>query len=252
MLALPAGDIALLEAGDGTPLLFLHGGLGVFPDDPAIAALARKRRVMAPSHPGFGASALPDWLDRIEDVAHIHLALLDALGLASVDIVGCSIGGWIAAEMAAMAPERVTRMVLAAPVGIKVGPIDRLDVPDIFAMPEADVRRLYFHAPDAARIDVATLADERLAAMMRNRETLALLTWEPYMHNPKLKYRLHRIRRPVLFLRGASDGFVSDAYLRSYAALLPDSRLDTIAAAGHMVAMEQPEAFAAKALAFLG
>ena len=79
---------------------------------------------------------------------------------------------------------------------------------------------------------------------MRNRETLALLVWEPYMHNPKLRHRLHRVTAPTLFLRGESDGLVSAEYLAAYARLLPNARTDTIAAAGHAPQVEQPEAFA--------
>ena len=86
---------------------------------------------------------------------------------------------------------------------------------------------------------------------MRNRETLALLVWEPYMHNPKLRHRLHRVTAPTLFLRGESDGLVSAEYLARYARLLPNARIDTIAAAGHAPHIEQPEAFARTVLQFL-
>ena len=96
------------------------------------------------------------------------------------------------------------------------------------------------------------MPDADLAIALRNRESLALLTWEPYMHNPKLRHRLHRVGCPVLFLRGESDGLVSDAYLHRYAALLPDARCDLIAAAGHAPEVEQPDAFAARIAAFLG
>jgi pimeloyl-ACP methyl ester carboxylesterase len=96
------------------------------------------------------------------------------------------------------------------------------------------------------------MPDDELAAMFRNRETLALLVWEPWMHNTKLKHRLHRVKAPALFIRGASDGLVSDAYLKTYAALLPNARTLTIPAAGHAPHLEQPAAFAKAALEFLG
>jgi pimeloyl-ACP methyl ester carboxylesterase len=101
------------------------------------------------------------------------------------------------------------------------------------------------------RMDPANLTDEQLAISVRNRETLALLAWEPYMHNPKLRHRLHRVSAPTLFLRGASDGLVSAEYLAAYARLLPNARIDTIAAAGHAPQVEQPEAFARTVLGFL-
>ena len=93
--------------------------------------------------------------------------------------------------------------------------------------------------------------DEQIAIMARNRETLALLAWEPYMHNPKLKHRLHLVAAPTLFVRGESDGLVSAAYLERYARLVPNSKLVTIAQAGHVPQLEQPQATADKVLAFL-
>jgi len=95
------------------------------------------------------------------------------------------------------------------------------------------------------------MPEEELHIVARNRETLALLTWEPYMHNPKLKHRLHRVNVPTLFLRGASDGIVSAEYLERYAALIPQARTETIAEAGHLPHVEQPTATAAKVLHFL-
>src|SRR5262249_35256939 len=162
-----------------------------------------------------------------------------------------SVGGWIAAEMATMAPERFTRLVLVGPAGVKVGSSDRLDIPDIWALPDEDVSKLLFHDPQRMRTNPAQLSDEQLTVILRNRETLALLTWEPWMHNPKLKHRLHRVRAPALFVRGASDGLISQSYLEAYAKLLPKARIATIAAAGHAPHLEQPAAFAATALAFL-
>ena len=100
-------------------------------------------------------------------------------------------------------------------------------------------------------MEPSRLSDEQLAISVRNRETLALLAWEPYMHNPKLPHRLHRVTAPTLFVRGASDGLVSAAYIDSYARLLPNARTATIAAAGHAPQVEQPEAFARTVLAFL-
>jgi pimeloyl-ACP methyl ester carboxylesterase len=243
-------DLELIERGAGAPLLFLHGAQGVPPADNFLTRLAAKRRVIAPSHPGFGASSLPDWLDSVEDIAHIHLELMDRLKIERFDLVGCSIGGWIAADMATKSPERVRRLVLVGPVGVKVGPVDRLDIPDIFAMPRDKLNALIYHDPKSAP-DLKTMPDARLQTMARNQETLALLAWEPYMHNPKLKHRLHRVGAPTLFVRGESDGLVSAPYLAGYAALVPNARSMTVAKAGHAPQVEQPEALAAAVLEFL-
>lgn len=251
LFSIAGAEIELFRCGEGAPLLLLHSGQGFHPDHPYVGLLAKRRRVIAPAHPGFGTSSLPDWLDSVDDIAHIYLELMDRLGLDRVEMIGSSIGGWIAADMATKSPERVTRLVLVAPVGIKIGSPDKLDIPDIYALPPDQVNRLLFHDPEKMRLDPSKLSDAELAVIVRNRETLAMLTWEPYMHDPKLKHRLHRLTMPVLFLRGESDGLVSPEYFAGYAKLVPGARSETIAAAGHAVQAEQPAAFAAKVLAFL-
>jgi pimeloyl-ACP methyl ester carboxylesterase len=244
-------DLELIERGQGGPLLYLHGGGGIASDLPFVDLLAKTRRVIAPSHPGFGKSSLPDWLDSMDDVAHVYLELMDRLGLSRVDIVGFSIGGWIAAEIATMVPERIARLVLIGPVGVKTGTPDKLDIPDVFAMPREKLDRLRFHDPAKHAADLSSVPEDELHIIARNRETLALLTWEPYMHNPKLKHRLHRLNVPALLMRGASDGIVSAEYLERYAALIPNARVDTISEAGHLPQVEQPKTTAAKVLQFL-
>jgi pimeloyl-ACP methyl ester carboxylesterase len=251
MILIAGVELEMLERGEGAPVLYLHGGAGIAMDVPFLDLIAQERRVIAPSHPGFGRSALPDWLDSIDDIAHIYLELMDRLGLARTDIIGFSIGGWVAAELATKVPERLGRLVLIGPVGVKTGKPDKLDIPDLFAMPRERVDALRFHDPAKNPLDLAKLPDDELNIVARNNETLALLTWEPYMHNPKLKHRLHRVNVPALFLRGASDGIVSAEYLERYAALVPKARLETIPAAGHLPQVEQPKATAAKVLQFL-
>ena len=251
IIAIAGLELEVFEAGEGTPILFLHNGGGFFPEQPFVPLLSARHRLIVPSHPGFGRSSLPDWLDACDDIAYVHLALMDRLGLPQVDIIGCSIGGWIAAELATKSPERVRRMVLVAPEGVKVGPPDRLDIPDIYAMPADELERISYHDPAKMAVDPARLSDEELAIRLRNRETTALLVWEPYMHNPKLRHRLHRMSAPTLFLRGESDGLVSAEYLAAYSKLLPNARLETMPASGHSPHLEQPEAFARVVLEFL-
>jgi pimeloyl-ACP methyl ester carboxylesterase len=235
----------------GTPILYLHAGRGFRPDRRYVGLLAERHRLIAPSHPGFGGSSLPPWLDAVDDIAHLYLELVERLGLARVCLVGASIGGWIAAEIATKIPVWLDKLVLVAPVGVKLGPSDRLDIPDIFAMPQDRLHRLLHHDPEAMREEPSEMSDDELRIMVRNWESLALLTWEPWMHNPKLRHRLHHVRAPTLFLRGASDGLVSADYLAGYARLFPAAQVTTIAAAGHLPQWEQPDAFAAAVLSFL-
>jgi pimeloyl-ACP methyl ester carboxylesterase len=251
MIKLGDIDLELHEIGDGPPLLFLHSGQGFVPDQAFVGMLAKRYRLIAPSHPGFGRSSLPDWLDSVDDIAHIYLELMDRLDLPRAKIIGCSIGGWIAADLASKAPERIEKLVLVGPAGVKTGSPYQLDIPDIFAMSEEKLMKAAYHDPAKGRGDFSKLSPEQLTIIARNRETLALLIWEPYNHNPKLKHRLHRLDMPVLFMRGDSDGLVSAEYLAKYAKLVPHARIETIAAAGHSPQIEQPEAFVAKVVSFL-
>jgi pimeloyl-ACP methyl ester carboxylesterase len=252
MLKLGEIELELHESGEGSPLLFLHSGAGFSPEDAFVELLAAHHRVIAPSHPGFGYSSLPDWIDSIDDVAHVYLELLDRLELKRVTLVGASIGGWIAAEMATKSPARFDKIALIGPVGVKTGGPKQLDIPDIFAHSTEALDRMRFHDPAKAKVDLTKLSEEQMRVIARNSETLALLVWEPYMHNPKLTHRLHRLSMPVLFMRGASDGLVSAEYLARYAKLVPGARIETIAEAGHLPHIEQPKAFAASLGAFLG
>jgi pimeloyl-ACP methyl ester carboxylesterase len=240
MISLAGLDLELIDRGRGMPLLYLHGGTGIAVDQPFLDLLGQDRRLIAPSHPGFGKSSLPDWLDSVDDIVHVYLELMDRLNLTRTDVVGFSIGGWIAADLASKVPERIEHLILIGPVGVKTGLADQLDIPDVFAMPRERLDRLRFHDPARNPVDLAAMSDEELNIAARNTETLALLTWEPYMHDPKLKHRLHRIDVPALFVRGESDGIVSAEYLARYAALIPQARIETIAAAGHLPHVEQP------------
>jgi len=244
-------DLEIHDQGKGEPLLFLHSAQGFDARHEISSVLSQKHRLVAPSHPGFGKSSLPDWLDSVDDISYIYLELLDHFKLERVDLVGCSIGAWIAAEMATKAPERIRRLVMVGPVGVKLGPVDKLDIPDIFAMPQDKVDELLFADPSRMKMDPSKMTDEEIAVRVRNRETLALISWEPWMHNPKLKHRLQRAAMPALFMRGEKDGLVSREYFEAYARLLPKAKTVTIPGAGHAPQIEQPKAFAQALFSFL-
>ena len=241
----------LWEGGDGPPLLFLHGAGGFRADHPFLGPLGRHRRVIAPSHPGFGLSALPAWIDRPEDIAHIYLNLLDRIEPGPVDLIACSLGGWIGAELTSMVPEKFGKLIFVGPAGVKLGSREALDIPDIFALPAAMVEKLLYYQPERFRADPAKMTDQELTVMLRNRETTALLTWEPWMHNPKLPHKLGRVNNQTLFLRGEHDGLISAEYMDAYAKLLPNARMLTLPNAGHVPQIEQPDAFVEAVLAFL-
>jgi len=239
------------QAGDGHPLLFLHPGEGLQPNHPWLQALARNHRVIAPHHPGFGNSSLPDWFGTVDDIAYLYLDLARQLELRDAVLVGACFGGWIAAEMAVRDTSRFAGLVLSAPLGIKVGGVLDRDIADMHSIPRADFLRLVWADPENAAEDFAALPDTELAAIARARESLALFGWKPYMHNPRLKRWLHRIDVPTKLIWGDSDGIVSTAYGEAWRAEIPGAAMTVIPQAGHYAHWEQPEAFAAEVTAFI-
>ncbi len=245
-------QIEVLTRGRGAPLLFLHPEIGLDPAAPVVDKLAAGRQLIAPSHPGFGRSDVTRTLTTIDDLAYFYLDLIDELDLREVALVGVSLGAWIAAEIAIKSTARLTHLVLAGAVGIKVGDRETRDIPDIFAMTDAQYLETVYADPAAAKVDYTTRPDAELKIVARNREATARYGWSPYMHDPKLKGRLHRIRIPTLFLWGDEDRMTKPEYGRAYAASVPGARFELIERAGHFPHIEQPEAFARRVLAFVG
>jgi pimeloyl-ACP methyl ester carboxylesterase len=241
-----------IERGSGRPLLFLHPEIGVDPAAAIFDRLARKARVIAPIHPGFGQSVAPKWMTSVDDLAYFYLDLLDTLDLRDAVMVGVSFGGWIAAEIAVKSTQRLSHLVLANPVGIKVGDRETRDIVDIFAITESQFNELAYFDPSVGARDYKAMPDADVMAAARNREATARYGWSPYLHDPKLKGRLHRIRIPTLVLWGASDRILSEGYGRAYAAAIPGARFDPIECAGHFPHLEQPDEFARRIFAFIG
>jgi pimeloyl-ACP methyl ester carboxylesterase len=243
--------LEMLEQGSGPPLLFLNAGCGLDFEAASLRPFDKRAHVIAPSHPGFGGSERPNSLTTVDDIAYLYLDLLDQLDLRDVTLVGVSFGGWIAAEMAVKSTARLSRVVLANAVGIKVGNREARDIADIFAMTETELNAAVFADPGVGVRDYKSMSDAEVLTVTRNRETLARFTWSPYMHDPKLKNRLHRINVPTLVLWGAADRIVSRDYGRAYSASVPGSRFELIEKAGHLPHVEQPQAFASKVLSFV-
>ncbi len=243
-------SLALVERGQGRPLLFLHAGEGLSPELPWLDLLARRYRVIAPWHPGYGGSALIDGAGSVDDLAYLYLDLATELGLDEAVLVGACLGGWVAAEVMVRSTARFSRLVLVDPLGIKVGGRDERDIADMHALPRAEYLKLAWADPTKGEVDFTALPESELAAIVRGREAFALYGWKPYMHNPRLKRWLHRIDRPTLLLRGAEDHIVTPAYGEGWRRAIPGATLETIAGAGHFPHWEQPEAFAARLTAF--
>jgi pimeloyl-ACP methyl ester carboxylesterase len=252
MLEVSGIAVDVIERGRGRPLLFLHPGIGIERTAPVLDHLARNARVIAPSHPGFGRSEVARWMSTVDDLAYFYLDFLKVLDLRDTIVVGVSLGGWIAAEIAVKSTERLSHLVLANSVGIKVSDRETRDVVDIFAITEPEFNEIAYFDPRVGARDYPAMPDAEVQIVARNREATARFAWSPFMHNPKLKHRLHRIDIPTLFLWGANDRVLSEPYGRAFCAAIPDARFELIERAGHFPHLEQPEEFARRVFAFAG
>ncbi len=240
ILTLPDGtDLTYSERGAGRAVLLLHGGAGpasVIPFAEA-AAQAHPLRVVTPVHPGFGGTPRPDALDSVAGLARLYSDLLDALDLHDVTVVGNSLGGWIAAELAVLAPARVSRYVLVDAVG--------LDVPghppvDFFSLTLPEVADYSYYEPDRFRIDPATLPPEALAALPGNRAALATYGGTR-MTDPGLSARLAAVSAPTLVVWGEADRIVDPDVGRAFASAIAGARFALLERTGHVPQVETPE-----------
>lgn len=251
-LCIEGVTLEVIARGRGRPLLFLHPETGLDPSAAVLDHLAERTRVIAPSHPGFGRSDLPRSMTTVDDLAYFYLDLLETIDLRDAVLVGVSFGAWIAAEIAVKTNERISHLVLANPLGIKVGDRETRDFVDIFAIHEREFNELAYHDAAAGARDYPSMSDEDVRIAARNRESTGRFAWSPYLHNPKLKARLHRIKKPTLVLWGASDHLARETYGQAYAAAIPDASFQTIEQAGHFPHIERPEEFAQRVFAFAG
>jgi pimeloyl-ACP methyl ester carboxylesterase len=243
-------EVEIHSAGSGPVLLFLHGEDYFAQHRPWLDHLSRHFRVVAPRHPGFGQTPLPDGFRTIDDLTYHTLDLIAALGLRDVTLVGASVGGWIATEVCVRSTQDIARLVLIGAVGVKFGSREDRDFADLHAMPASDAVRALFHDPDRFLPDYPQLSDEEALEIARDRQSAGYFTWKPYMHNPGLRKWLHRVRVPTLVIWGGNDGFVPPAHAAKLAAALPDAAARVIAGAGHYPQIEQADTVASAIIDF--
>jgi pimeloyl-ACP methyl ester carboxylesterase len=233
-------DLKVRRTGKGPPVVFLHGEDGLLFTEPFLERLGRTFEVIAPSHPAWG-SPRPSYVRTVDDISYIYLDLLEQLDGPCV-VVGASMGGWLAAEIATKNETRIAALVLVAPIGVKTGGRDDRAFVDIYASGADEVRAALYgdpvHAPDMSR-----LSDEDFLALATAQEAVTRFGWEPYMHNPQLRHRLARIHVPTLVVAGGNERFVlePDYYAAFASAIGPNAELAVIAGAGHRVEEEAPE-----------
>lgn len=229
-------NIELYTAGSGDPVLFLHGIDGVEGAAPLIRAMARTHTVYAPVHPGFGDSARPGNLNRVDDLGYFYLDMLAALGLDRPLIVGSSFGAWVAAETLTKDPERASALVMISALGLPTANRREQYVADIFMMSRQQLN----DSLGRQEAPLAEASEYRLRREMRGDEALSLYGWSPYMSNPKLPGRMHRIQCPALLVWGEQDAIVSATYRRAFSDAMPAAEVRHIKESGHRVHADQP------------
>ncbi len=239
--------VPYLEGGEGEPLVFLHGAGGLTAEDPVLALLARSHRVFAPYLPGYGETedviALRDMLDYT-----LHSwDVVGGLGLKAPILVGHSMGGMIAAEMAAVAPNDVSRLVLVAPAGLWR---DETPIPDMFSLMPYEMPGYLFHDPEAgARLMTAGLKmdDPKFLQdyLVRNARQMGMAGKLLFpIPDRGLSQRLYRITARTVIVWGMSDRLIPPVYGRAFRDAIAGARLVEIEQAGHMVTLEKPAAIA--------
>jgi pimeloyl-ACP methyl ester carboxylesterase len=246
-------------AGEGHPLVYLHGAGGLLPEEPLLERLARRFRVHAPVWPGYESYASEDALEDMLDFALHGWDLVEALGIEEPPVlVGHSMGGMIAAEMACLAPSpsrQLRRLVLLAAAGLW---IDEHPIPDLFATTPFELPALLFHDPAAGAklltggLDFSNLdaLKEFLVGNARRLGTAGKILFP--IPDRRVSKRLYRLTAPTLVVWGESDRLMPSVYAERWAELLPRAEVVRVPAAGHMLPYEQPAAVAEAVLRFLG
>ena len=228
-------------AGQGPPLVYLHGTQASVEWWPLHERLAERFTVYAPDHPGFGATARPEWLEGMDDMVLHYDELFRALALERPVVVGFSLGGWIAAEFAVTYPDRVGALVLLNSAGLHV---EGALIPDLPTLEGEALVRAVFYDRAAANAYFAGHPDRRdRMRAYRALTTLATLAWNPWF-DPKLQRRLRRITAPTLVLWAEHDRLLPPVYAETYHAGIMGSQLLVVPECGHMLPVEQPEVVA--------
>ena len=231
--------VAMLTIGKGEPLVFLHGA-GTFHGFDFALPWAEKYKVMIPFHPGFGESGDDASITNMHDYVMHYVELLDQLGLAKVNLVGFSLGGWMAAAFAMEHGHRINKLVLVAPAGLKVAEYPMVD---IFRIPGeelpgylvADINVILPHLPKGHDIDF-------IVDRYREMTSVARIMWEkPFDRG--LQRWLHRLAKvPTLIVWGDKDRLIPVGQAKTWQGLIPNSTVQTHASAGHLVLDESPDA----------
>jgi pimeloyl-ACP methyl ester carboxylesterase len=231
-------DLVVDDRGEGDPFLLLHGGAGPMSMARFAGMLVERHhvRVITPTHPGFARTKRPDALNSIKGLAQLYASLLNELGVNNVTVIGNSVGGWIAAELAALASPRIGSVIL---VGATGADIPGHPIPDTSKLTLEQIMSLSYDNPGPFALNPAAMTDDQRAVMASNRA--ALQAYAPQSTDSTLAGRLAKVAVPVLVISGESDRIVNPDYGRAYAALIPGAKFEVLAGTGHLPQIETPE-----------
>jgi pimeloyl-ACP methyl ester carboxylesterase len=234
-------DLTVEEQGAGRPFLLLHGGGGPQSVAPFAELLAERgpAHVITPVHPGFAGTERPDPLNTIGQLAELYVGLLEQIGSTDVTVVGNSLGGWIAAEIAQLgSTDRLGSVVLVDAVGIDV---PGHPVVDFFSLTMSEVFERSYYEPARFAIDPSTLPPAAQQAMLGNRQALAVYAGDTSMMDPGLTQRLGAVTVPCLVVWGERDRIADPAYGRAFAGAIASAEFELLSKTGHMPQLETPE-----------
>lgn len=221
------------DRGTGPVLLFLHGA-GGSNWSPMLEQLSKDFRVIAPEHPGFGRTTIPEWMATISDLAYFYLDFIDALDLNNIHLVGHSLGGWLTAEMAVRNTSKLKSVTMMAPAGIA-----NPDAPfgDIFLWSPEEAAYNQFYSKELAEKRLQVAPD--LDIVLQNKAAAARLGWSPRLCNPQLEYWIHRIDRPTQFIWGKQDKIIPHDCHKAWMQGVDGAVLKTIDECGHSLHSEK-------------
>ena len=241
--------VRLRTSGRGEPLLVLHHDIGTPDHLPFYDALAQRFAVHLPSHPGYDGTERPAWMRSVRDMAVLYQLLIAERGWATPSLLGLGFGGWIAAEMASMAPKLFRRLILMGAMGVKPAQGEILDQALVSYI---DYARAGFEDQKAfERLFGADPSTPQLEQWDLNREMTFRIAWKPYMYSATLPHLLGGVAAPALIVWGRDDRIVPLECGERYAKALPRARLEIVAGAGHLVDLEKPDELARLVIDFV-
>jgi pimeloyl-ACP methyl ester carboxylesterase len=251
VLSIAGTQLHLLKGGSGRPALVLHGIEGPEGWLQLHDLLSQQATVYAPSHPGYGLSERPEWLESVTHMAYFYERFLRESRLEDVDLIGFGLGGWVAAEMAAMCSHNLAHLVLVDSAGIRP---QSGEILDIFIRPWAEVVSSCVTDPEGAEEFRRIYDAEPIQAFGGRREagrvTAMRMAYRPYMHSPALPALLQGITTPTLVVHGAEDRIVPLECGEAFASAMPNAKLRILDGCGHWPHLERPDALAETILNF--